>query len=357
MSTHLKAKSNSTVKKILVIRNDKLGDFMLAYPSFAMLKLTDPQMKVHTLVPGYTFEMARNCEWIDEAVCDPGQDAGLSGLLALVKLLKREKYDAAITLFSTTRIGLALLLAGIPLRIAPATKLAQVFYNKKRVQRRSYSIKPEYEYNLDLIKYFFELRSVTKVHVGNPPYLKFNPAEMSELKKNFISELALDNSSPIIMVHPGSGGSANNLSINKYADLISELANEMVSQVVITCGPGEVELANQLHALMEKKGGTAKIYESKKGLIAFSKIIQLSGIFISGSTGPLHIAGALNRKTIAFYPRGKVTSSLRWQATNESANRLSFFPDEKFSENDMDSIDIKKVIIDAKQKFDLSEAR
>lgn len=344
-------------KKILVVRNDKLGDFMLAYPSFAMLKLTDSQIKIHALVPEYTSEMAKNCEWVDEVVCDPGKDAGLSGLLALVKILKREKYDAAITLFSTTRIGLALLLAGIPLRIAPATKLAQVFYNKKLTQRRSRSMKPEYEYNCDLIRYFYKLNSVSKVLMGNPPYLKFSRLEMIEAKKKLFGELALDDGASIIMVHPGSGGSANNLSINQYAGLVSGLANQMLAQIVITCGPGEVNLAKQLRVLIEKKGCQAKVYESKNGLTVFSKVIQLADIFISGSTGPLHIAGALNRKTIAFYPRGKVTSALRWQATNESDNRLEFFPNEKFSENDMDSIDIKKVIIDAKQKFDLSEMR
>ena len=29
------------MKNVLVIRNDKLGDFMLAWPSFAMLKASD----------------------------------------------------------------------------------------------------------------------------------------------------------------------------------------------------------------------------------------------------------------------------------------------------------------------------
>ena len=39
--------------------------------------------------------------------------------------------------------------AHIPHRLAPATKLAQVLYNHRLVQRRSRSQKPEYEYNLD----------------------------------------------------------------------------------------------------------------------------------------------------------------------------------------------------------------
>ena len=37
--------------KILVIRNDKLGDFVQAFPAFAMLKASNPALKLTALVP------------------------------------------------------------------------------------------------------------------------------------------------------------------------------------------------------------------------------------------------------------------------------------------------------------------
>ena len=37
------------MEKILVIRNDKLGDFMQAWPAFAMLKLSNPSLKLTAL--------------------------------------------------------------------------------------------------------------------------------------------------------------------------------------------------------------------------------------------------------------------------------------------------------------------
>jgi len=116
-------------KKILVIRNDKLGDFMLSYPSFALLKQALPDCETFALVPGYTKEMAEACPWIDHVMIDPGKDSGLTGLRALISSFRNYKIDAAITLFSTARIGFALMAAGIPYRLAPATKVAQIFYN------------------------------------------------------------------------------------------------------------------------------------------------------------------------------------------------------------------------------------
>jgi ADP-heptose:LPS heptosyltransferase len=57
---------------------------------------------------------------------------------------------------------------GIKKRYAPSTKLAQVFYNKKIKQRRSESIKSEYEYNNDLANFFLKDNGYTAKISSNP---------------------------------------------------------------------------------------------------------------------------------------------------------------------------------------------
>ncbi|VAX13086.1 ADP-heptose--lipooligosaccharide heptosyltransferase II, partial [hydrothermal vent metagenome] len=121
----------TTAKKILLIRNDKLGDFMLAFPAFAQLRQSLPDAELHILVPEYTRPLAEACKYIDQIILDPGKDGGFWNL---VKQLRSQHYDAVISLYSTTRIGLTVYLAGIPERIAPATKLAQIFYTKRLSQ-------------------------------------------------------------------------------------------------------------------------------------------------------------------------------------------------------------------------------
>jgi ADP-heptose:LPS heptosyltransferase len=73
------------------------------------------------------------------------------------------------------------------------------------------------------------------------------------------------------------------------------------------------------------------------------KNISICDVFIAGSTGPLHIAGALNKKTVGFYPSKKSSTSLRWQTINNFENRLSF-TDTKNNRNYI-SIDIKKSLL------------
>ena len=60
--------SEGRIMKILVIRNDKLGDFVQAFPAFAMLKASNPELKLTALVPAYTAPLAQICPYLDDVI-------------------------------------------------------------------------------------------------------------------------------------------------------------------------------------------------------------------------------------------------------------------------------------------------
>jgi ADP-heptose:LPS heptosyltransferase len=66
---------------------------------------------------------------------------------------------------------------------------------------------------------------------------------------------------------------------------------------------------------------------------------------VSGSTGPLHLAAALDRPTAAFYPRRRSSTALRWQTVNGEGKRLAFMPPEGAEEGDMGSIDVAQAAV------------
>jgi len=106
---------------------------------------------------------------------------------------------------------------------------------------------------------------------------------------------------------------------------------------VITAGPGELETAEALSALMT--GIENSVYHSTQGIVTFSRFIAMCDLFISGSTGPLHIAGALNVPTAAFYPARKPATALRWQTLNQADRRIVFSPEQYSGKDDMKTID------------------
>jgi ADP-heptose:LPS heptosyltransferase len=325
-------------QEILVIRNDKLGDFMLAWPALALLRASLPEAHIAVLVPAYTAPLAEICPSINEVIIDPKEQGDWRNSRALAKLLKPKKFDAVITLFSRFDTGLAAWSAGIPYRLAPATKLAQVFYNHRLKQRRSKSAKPEYEYNLDLVKVFLRDHGCNPVLPPEPPYLRFDEGEIRTLEQQFRRTRGIAAGRRLIFVHPGHGGSASNLSLEQYAELIHHLQSRNGHQVVLTVGPGEENQAQSLEALLN--GVPHCVYISNEGLVNFAMHLQFCDVFISGSTGPLHSAGALNCRTAAFYPRRRSSTALRWQTVNEADRRLAFEPPASSGESDMRSIDM-----------------
>lgn len=329
------------MKRILVVRNDKIGDFMLAWPSFAMLKRS-MECHVTALVPSYTAPLARLCPWIDEIILDPGARADKEQQRALLARIKAAAFDASICLFSNTRNAKLVWKAHIPYRLAPATKLAQVLYNQRLVQRRSRSQKPEYEYNLDLVRRFLADQQLSVVE-PHGPYLSFDPESLQQVREQVASRLKLDAGRPWLMVHAGSGGSANNLSIEQYSRLIIKLNQACPElQCVLTAGPGEESKAEQLAAELLAHGGNGWIYRSDEGLPKFCQVMANAALFVAGSTGPLHIAAALDVPTIGFFPAHRSATPLRWRPLNSEGRHLAFSPPEDSDHpEDMSQLDPK----------------
>src|SRR5690606_3329684 len=93
------------------------------------------------------------------------------------------------------------------------------------------------------------------------------------------------------------------------------------------------------------------VFQSSGGLRNFAQHLQLADLFISGSTGPLHIAGALDRPTAGFYTRRLSATSLRWQTLNTPGRRLAFSPPATASAEDMSAIDIEAAADTISRKF------
>lgn len=324
--------------RILVVRNDRLGDFMLAYPTFILLKQALPSTAIHALVPAYTRDMARCCRGVDAVEIDPGPDAPFTEQLALLRRLRQARYDAVLALVSTTRIGWLTAAAGIPYRLAPATKIAQVFYNRRLTQRRSRSAKSEHVYNLDLGLRLLADHGIARPVPPVPPYLRFPDTEIQRLRAEFCRARGVPADHRLVFVHPGSGGSASNLSVEQYAALARALRATRPFTLVITAGPGEEAAAMRLEARTE--GLHRTVYHSRAGLAPFAQHIQFADLFISGSTGPLHIAGALDRPTAAFYTRRRSATALRWQTLNSPERRLAFSPPPSAAPEDASAVDV-----------------
>jgi ADP-heptose:LPS heptosyltransferase len=333
------------MKKILVIRNDKIGDFMLAWPAIALLKKSMPNSHIAALVPEYTKELAENCPWIDNIIVDIKNKKDKQSKAKLVKQIKDYGFDYSICLFSNMHNASVVWKSKIPHRFAPATKICQLLYNHTLRQKRSLSKKSECQYNIDLVLYFLSSLNQQAVDL-TAPYLSFSEPELKNQQTELSNSLKINQHKKWCFVHPGTGGSSSTLSIEQWLIFLKGLSENKYLAFIITAGPGEEAYAGQLHTKLIENKIDAYLYISSKGLMSFCCSIACADLFIAGSTGPLHIAGALDVPTVGFFPSKQSSTALRWRPINSSGNHLAFSFEEQREQNNI--IDLQQVIAEIK---------
>ena len=296
---------------ILVVRTDKLGDFITALPAMYLLKQHNPKNRIIACISPINEALAKSCEFIDEVIIDDSKES----VFELIKKLKNAKIDVSITLFSNTRVAFAQFMAKIPKTIAPATKLAQIFYTHRVKQKRSEVKMAEFEYNLELARTLFpEIDLEYK-----KPLLTFDDAK----KVYDVFCANNDISKEIVAFHVGFGGSSDaNWNLDEYEILIREVINQDKYQVVLTFGPDEKELYEELQNRL--KGEDVIFYFSLDGLIYFAKLISNFKLFVSTSTGTYHLASLVGCPTMTFFGDSLFASAARWKAIGDASKQEHF---------------------------------
>jgi heptosyltransferase III len=299
------------LKKILVVRTDRIGDVILTLPTVEVLKSNFPKAHVTMLVRSYTSSLVDNIA--DILLYD--SDGIEKGFFEMLTEINRAGFDAAIVAYPRFRICLLLWFAGIPIRVGTGYRWYSFLFNKRVYEHRKTAEKHESEYNLSLAE---------ALGAKRPDKLTLQLV-ITQSEKQKAQELRLNlgiaGSDKLVLLHPGSGGSAREWKAEYFSQLASELTKRGYC-VVITGSETEKTLVEGV-----ANNSTGKVLKliSDLRLKEFAALIQTARIFIANSTGPLHIAAAAGIPVIGFYPPVRVMSPKRWGPLAEK--KKLFVPD------------------------------
>lgn len=291
----------SSNSRFLLVRPDKIGDVLLTTPALTSLRKKYPESFIAFLCRSYTAPLLENNPAINRIL--KIDDAPY---FAIVKKINQMGFDAAIHFYVESRSTLATCLANIPLRIGPFSKFASLLLNKRIVQNRSRVEKHEAEYNLELVKV------CGADGLATSPVIFLTDPEKKRGKEIMASLKVDPNRSPVV-IHPGSAGSVQNWPLEHFLNLGKKMA-ERNCAVVFNAGKGEETILERVKDFF--RSDFAHIHFIPPGSLSLRElagVISNARLTISNSTGPLHIAVALNIPTLSFYPRQPlVTSAKRW---------------------------------------------
>jgi ADP-heptose:LPS heptosyltransferase len=96
-------------------------------------------------------------------------------------------------------------------------------------------------------------------------------------------------------------------------------------QIIWIFGPDDLEAKEKIKNLMPQSD---MVYQPST-LLDYCFLIRDSELLISTSTGPMHLAGALNIKTISFFGSNLFASPKRWATVSETCRQHNFIVNKK----------------------------
>jgi heptosyltransferase III len=316
------------MKRILLCRTDAVGDLILTLPVVRSLKLAYPELHTAVLVSRYTAPLLAGESYIDDIATIDGRSLGdLKAISGLSRDLKRMNFETSVLFYPRLSLALALYLAKIPNRIGTGRRAYSFLFNRRVQLHRRDSGKHELDLNYDLVE------------APYPNLQRFEPSltvtvAESQRAADFLASKELGPVEKYILVHPLSHGSAANWRLERYVELIYRLAGKGI-RILVT---GSQLEAGDISAALRKSDKSVINIAGQTDLPLLKALIQRAKIIVSGSTGPIHMAGALGTFAVGIYPPESALSPVRW-GPRGSANKLFLPTVNEYKGNSVDLMD------------------
>lgn len=274
------------IKKILAIRNDRFGEFLLVIPALRALKKTYPQAKITLAVDRYLEPLASSIDVVDTVLVWEKRKHRFIEIFKFAKFLRKSKYDIAVVFNPTKDSHLLTFLTGIPIRVGYNRKWP--FLLTRRVKDKKYlGDKHEVEYNVQLISSF-----IPEIQEHNHAITVSESARKSLQKK---LKTPIDKST--IVVHPWTSDPIKQWSPNNFRKLVQQLCCDPIRQIVVVGS----NVSEEKKFIFEGISVNVINMINKTDLPELAVILKDSGLLISCDSGPVHLAASVGTKVLSIF--------------------------------------------------------
>jgi heptosyltransferase-3 len=276
-------------RRILIVRPDRLGDLILTLPVAQLLKSLCPELTIDYLASTYAAPILKYAKYVDSYLPYTDEAGQPLAMAKLIEQLSMGNYDLALFLKPNWRSAFAILLSNIKIRVGTSRRPYSFLFNVRENVRRKHSNMHETDLNIQMLKPF-------GIDKGS------DPSCPSLVVESGLNEVAAKYglADKYIVIHPGSKGSAPNWLLDNYLKLADRLSGQM--PIVIT-GQGNID---------SKLSGKTINLLNQTSLDELARIVARARLFISGGTGPMHLASALGTPVIALFPSNPYLGPVRW---------------------------------------------
>jgi len=291
------------ISRILITRLRFLGDVVLTTPLIREVHRAFPEAYVAYLAEKPFGEILKNNPHLKEIISLERKEIASLPLTrrafahaGFIKRLREGNFDLVIDLLGNPRSGLLSLLTGAKYRLGPARRGRRAYYTH---------LVPEPD----------GLHHQIEAHLEFLRALGLDPSEadlqtevfVSDEEKDEVRSFLADNrlsSHPLIVIHPGASWPAKCWLPERFAQVATRLQRDLKASTVLLCGPNEQGMTSEVLQAMRGKPHVAEGLTIRQ----LTALLSECDLFITNDAGPLHIACALGRPTLALYGPGDPTA-------------------------------------------------
>ena len=251
------------IKNILVVRNDRFGEFLLNIPAIRALKEKYPQAKLSVAVNSAVCALAGAVGCVDQVLVW-GQLKGY---------LRKCKFDLCVVLNPTKEAHQSIFLAGIPVRVGYDRKWGFLLTHKIK-DTKHFGNRHEVDCNLELVGL------VGAKTMDKAPKIKVD----DNLFREFTGQ-------KIVAIHPFTSDSVKQWPLERFVELAGRIKRELGLKVVM------VGLAS---SVLDAGDDIVNLI-NKTSLVELAALLRRCSLLVSLDSGPMHLAAAVGTPVVALF--------------------------------------------------------
>jgi ADP-heptose:LPS heptosyltransferase len=284
----------SAPRRILLLRLERIGDLLMALPAIAATRALAPEAEIDLVVgswnaglagaiPGVTRVEALDAHWLSRN----GGASGWAGLAKHAFSWRRRRYDLALNFEPDVRSNLLLALSGARWLAGfrsggggPLLDLALDY--DTRVHTSSNATR--------LVETVFGRSAAADVVLSLPEAVV--RAARSRLPPGL-------RGGPLVGVHASGGRAIKQWDPARFADVAARLIREQGATIVLTGAAGDRLLVD--HVKQALPPNRTVDLAGDVDLLALAAVLKELDLFVTGDTGPMHLAAAVGTPVVAVF--------------------------------------------------------
>jgi len=296
------ARPLESLREILVLRLDRIGDVLMCLPALHDLRRMAPRARIRLAVGRWSESIARGFPvddvlvWSAPWVGRPAEGAtGLPALLAKARALRHDRIDLAFDLQGDLRASLLLWGSGATRRVGYANTGGDYLLTDVVPLDETVSW---VEQNRRAVRLAAGGEGALAVGPAAPVFVDALTSEDRAFADSFLRAEGLLDRRPLVGLHPSGGRRVKQWPVDRWREVARRLQRDHGATVLLTGSAADrplcAELAQGLPVPPVDLAGRLDVRQTLA-------VIAHLALFLSPDTGPMHLACAVGTPTVSVF--------------------------------------------------------